>query len=338
MPFTECPLPQQTKRSSQNSSALQTLCHCPKPLAIREKDDMTATTEKPASTLSDKTQACGHARHEHGHDHAHEHGHDHGHDHEHGHCHAHSLQTAGSGQRILTIRCHSGLAGDILLTGFSRLLSLDDSQLNKLAKDIMPELAGCLAIEAVQVNSIGGFRAKVDLPHQHEHRTLADIRLVLEKSAISDYARDLALSTFALLAEAEGRVHGRKPDEVHFHEVGALDSILDITLACVLFEKLDVSLFQASPLPVADGSVLCQHGVLPVPAPAVLELLDGIPVVPFAGQGETVTPTAIALLKSLHAQFGPWPAMRIEKHVLAYGTKVFANAPNGAVFALGSGI
>lgn len=264
--------------------------------------------------------------------------HDHSH-HNHGHeAHSHHQPEQLTPKRILTIRCHSGLAGDIMLTGFSRLLGKDNAELNAMAVQIMPELDNALHIEPCQVSAIGGYRARVDLPHQHEHRTLADIVRLLEKAELKDAARSMAIGTFTLLAEAEGRVHGKKPDEVHFHEVGALDSILDITLACMLFDELHPDLFQVSPLPVADGSVTCQHGILPVPAPAVLELLDGIPVIPFAGKGETVTPTAIALLKSLGAQFGPWPAMLVEKHVLAFGTKVFENAPNGAIFALGKSI
>ena len=91
-----------------------------------------------------------------------------------------------------------------------------------------------------------------------------------------------------------------------------------------------------SPLPIADGEVVCAHGVIPVPAPAVLELLEGIPVRPFSGEGETVTPTAIALLRSLGATFGPWPAMLVEKRALVYGSRVFANAPNGTIFACGT--
>ncbi len=287
---------------------------------------MTAEKTIAAQAALDKHDSSGHA-------HSHE-NHDHSHD-AHGPRHQPEQNTQKS---IVTIRCHSGLAGDILLTGFSRLLGKDNTELNALATKIMPELDNALHIEPCQVSAIGGFRARVDLPHQHEHRTLADIVRLLEKADVTETARDMAIKTFTLLAGAEGRVHGKKPEEVHFHEVGALDSILDITLACVLFDELHPDLFQVSPLPLADGSVTCQHGILPVPAPAVLELLDGIPVVPFAGKGETVTPTAIALLKSLGASFGPWPAMRIEKHVLAFGTKIFDNAPNGAIFALGTAI
>ncbi len=139
-----------------------------------------------------------------------------------------------------------------------------------------------------------------------------------------------------MLAVAEGAVHGRTPDQVHFHEVGALDSILDICMSCELFHRLSPSRFVVSPLPMADGFVHCAHGIIPVPAPAVLELMDGIPVRPFPGQGETVTPTAMALLRALNAEFGPWPAMTVEKKAIIYGSRVFEDAPNGAIFACGT--
>ena len=106
-------------------------------------------------------------------------------------------------------------------------------------------------------------------------------------------------------------------------------------MSCELFARLSLSRFVVSPLPVADGHVHCAHGIIPVPAPAVIELMEGVPVRPFAGQGETVTPTAMALLKALDAEFGPWPAMRVESRALVYGTKVFEGAPNGALFAFG---
>ena len=176
----------------------------------------------------------------------------------------------------------------------------------------------------------------MSLPHQHEHRTLEDILGIIAGSGMDDEPKRLASDTFTLLAKAEAAVHGMKPEAVRFHEVGALDSILDICMACVLFTRLSPARFVVSPLPIADGEVVCAHGVIPVPAPAVLELLEGIPVRPFSGEGETVTPTAIALLRSLGATFGPWPAMLVEKRALVYGSRVFANAPNGTIFACGT--
>ncbi len=267
--------------------------------------------------------------HEHGHAHTHEHGQASGHVH----AHEHTAHEAGS---VLTIRAYSGLSGDIFLAGLLRMTEISEEETERLLVSIMPELAGSLRLVRRQVNHIGGWHAEVSLPHQHAHRTLADITGLIAQSGMSDGAKRLSTETFTLLARAEATVHEKRPEEVHFHEVGALDSILDICLSCELFVRLNPSRLVVSPLPVADGDVCCAHGVIPVPAPAVLELLEGVPVRPFPGQGETITPTAMALLRALHAEFGPWPAMLVEKRALVYGTRVFPGAPNGALFALGA--
>ena len=256
--------------------------------------------------------------------------HDHSHSHDHHH-HEHDVPSAP----VLTVRAHSGLSGDMFLAGLLRMTEISPEELEAALVSIMPELSGCVQLVRKEVNHIGGWHAQVTLPHQHEHRTLADILSLIAAGGMSDEGKALASQTFTLLAQAEGAVHGLTPAQVHFHEVGALDSILDICLSCELFHRLSPSRFVASPLPMADGFVHCAHGVIPVPAPAVLELLDGVPVRPFPGQGETVTPTAMALLKALGAEFGPWPAMQVEKKALVYGTRVFEDAPNGALFACG---
>ena len=244
--------------------------------------------------------------HAHG-DHAHRHEHHHEHGHTHETAHGDGRDRAGRG-RILTIRSHSGLSGDMFLAGLLRMTELDEAETDRLLASVLPELAGAVRLTRRQVNRISG---------------------------MDDEPKRLASDTFTLLAKAEAAVHGMKPEAVRFHEVGALDSILDICMACVLFTRISPARFVVSPLPIADGEVVCAHGVIPVPAPAVLELLEGIPVRPFSGEGETVTPTAIALLRSLGATFGPWPAMLVEKQALVYGSRVFANAPNGTIFACG---
>jgi uncharacterized protein (DUF111 family) len=172
-------------------------------------------------------------------------------------------------------------------------------------------------------------------PDLREHRAFADIAALIQSSAMPAGARDLALGVFSLLAEAEAAVHGIEKAKVAFHEVGALDSILDVCLCCRIFDLLKPERFVCSPLPLADGRINCAHGILPAPAPAVLRLLDGVAVCSFAGSGETVTPTALSLLKALGADFGPWPKMIVERTVISYGSKVFPDAPNGAVWALG---
>jgi uncharacterized protein (DUF111 family) len=236
----------------------------------------------------------------------------------------------------LTVRAVSGLSGDMMLAGLALMNGAAPEDLDALTAELgMDTLAGACALERRSVNRIAGWGCRITLPHEHSHRNLRDIAELIEKSAMAPRAASLALATFSLLAEAEGEVHGIPPHEVVFHEVGALDSILDICLTCSLFVRLAPSRFVCSPLPLADGGVRCAHGWLPTPAPAVLELLRDVPVRAFSGAGETVTPTAIALLKGLGARFGPWPSMRIERRALVYGSREFADAPNGAIWAFG---
>lgn len=267
-----------------------------------------------------------------------EHGHTHEHGCRHGHGHADRAVATENGEpdRVLTIRAHSGLSGDMFLAGLLRMTDCDENALNKALVSILPELGGSVRLTRRLVNHIGGWHAEVSLPRQHEHRTLADILSLVDAGGMSGPAKHLAAEAFALIAHAEATVHGKRPEEVHFHEVGALDSILDICMSCELFVRLAPARLVVSPLPVADGSVVCAHGILPVPAPAVLELMEGIPVRPFPAEGETVTPTAVALLRAFGAVFGPWPAMRVERRALVYGTRVFPNAPNGTIFAFGT--
>lgn len=276
-------------------------------------------------------------------EHDHGHGHDHGHDHGHGHGHDQGhdqgrVRKPGRGAplRVLTVRALSGISGDILLAGLARMLELDSAALNARARLVMPELDGAVCLHPHSVNAIAGWQASIDLPRQHEHRTLEDVLAIVGGCGAAPSAKALAAKVFTLLAQAESEVHGVPKEEVRFHEVGALDSILDTVLNCMLFDELKPDVFTASPLPVADGAIVCAHGVLPSPAPAVLRLLAGIPVAPFQGAGETVTPTGAALLKGLGASFGPWPAMTVERCAIAYGTRVFPGAPNGAIFALGT--
>lgn len=250
-----------------------------------------------------------------------------------------------TGATLITIRPHSGLSGDILLTGLA-LFCLDklgfapetpEAQhwLSTTLGAIMPELANCVAIAPKLVNGIAGWHAYVDLPHAHEHRSPADIRAIIEKSTMPEDAKKTALECFHLLALCEAKAHGIQPEKVHFHEVGALDSILDICAVSQFWCLLEKPAIICGPIPLADGAVQCQHGLLPTPAPAVLELLTGIATCSFAGSGETLTPTAAALLHSLHVAFGAWPAMKVFRANLVYGGKVFANAPNGVAFAIG---
>lgn len=259
------------------------------------------------------------------------------HAHHHHHHHDHSPRPAeGPGRAVAVIRPNSGLAGDIMVAGLLALLEDGPAELERLLGDLnLGRLRGRVRLAEKKINEVTGAVLEVDLPPEHEHRGLAEIEEFFQAAKVDDEAKSLALKTFRLLAEAEGAVHGLAPEEVHFHEVGALDSLLDIGLAAALWTGLKPARLVSGPLPVRDGVIRCAHGLLPSPAPAVLRLLEGVPVVGLAGRGETVTPTAIALLKAFGAEFGPWPDILIERQSLAYGTKVFEEVPNGAVFVLG---
>ena len=250
--------------------------------------------------------------------------------------------------RILVVRTPSGLSGDMLLTGLARISATSQDALDRLVADLkLADLIGAARMVPKSVADIAGWGLEVTLPshdrhghgqgHGHAHRHLTDVARIIEASAMTARAKELALAAFTLLARAEGAVHGIDPGQVHFHEVGALDSILDVCVCCALFDRISPARFVCSPLPVCDGAVRCAHGLLPAPAPATLALLTGVPVYGIASEGETVTPTAASLLKALGAEFGPWPAMILERQERVYGGRVLPGVPNGALFALGVG-
>lgn len=239
-------------------------------------------------------------------------------------------------ERILVIRTPSGLSGDMCVAGLAALAGLSAQDLNELVSQIrLPTLKDSLDLTEHSVNHIAGYQLQVNLPHEHAHRTWADIRKIIADSVLSDKARHWALEAFALLANAEAKVHGTTPDQVHFHEVGALDSILDICLAGQILEQLEADKVICSPLPVCDGQINCEHGLLASPPPAVQELLTGVPVYGIDHKGETVTPTALVLLKAWNVEFGNWPKISITRTVRAYGQKLITGVPNGAIFCIG---
>lgn len=269
--------------------------------------------------------------------------HDHAHN-DHGHSHSHRYdatqddelnRTARSGGEILVIRPSSGLSGDMMLAGLASIAGVNSQGLCAIAVSLgLPP--DCVTLERRAVNEVFGWGCRIALPDSTDHRTWSDIQQIIAKSGIDPEAKRYAEGAFRLLAETEGRVHGIPAEQVHFHEVGALDSILDICLCAQLFARLAPMQFVCGPLPLCDGTVKCEHGLLPAPAPAVFELLKGVPVHGIPSIGETVTPTAIALLKAFGARFGAWPEMTIRQTALVYGGRVLPGVANGALFASGA--
>jgi uncharacterized protein (TIGR00299 family) protein len=179
-------------------------------------------------------------------------------------------------------------------------------------------------------------RAEVSAPHEHSHgRGLAEIRGIIARTAISETAKKTAIAIFAALGAAEAKIHATAIEKVHFHEVGAVDAMVDIVCAAVGAEALGVDEIVCSPLNVGSGSVKCAHGTFPVPAPATVELLKDAPVYSSGLQAELVTPTGAAVVKILASRFAPFPEMKIEKAGYGAGTREFAGHPNVVRLTIG---
>ncbi len=183
---------------------------------------------------------------------------------------------------------------------------------------------------AAQAHEHADLRSHDRPPHAHEHygRSLSEILKIIAAAEIGERARQLANEIFLALATAEAQVHNAGVEDIHFHEVGAADAIVDIVCAAVGAEALGVEQFIASPLNVGGGTVVCAHGVMPVPAPATLELLKDAPIYSGNIQKELVTPTGAAIVKVLAASFGARPPMRTNIIGYGAGTRDFAGHAN----------
>lgn len=162
--------------------------------------------------------------------------------------------------------------------------------------------------------------------HHHAHHGMVEIRRLIAELAVSETVKEKVLAVYQSIAEAESRVHGAEVDQIHFHEVGSMDAVADVTAVCLLMELLAPEQVIVSPIHVGSGTVLCAHGRLPVPAPATALILEGIPIYGGSVQGELCTPTGAALLKTFADSFGPMPPMTVAKTGYGMGTKDFEQA------------
>ncbi len=222
-------------------------------------------------------------------------------------------------QQLLYFDCFSGISGDMTI-GALLDLGIDQEQLRESLNSL--NVSG-YRLDIVQKTARGiaatDFDVVIDSEgHTHEHRHLSDILQIIEKSRIDDDAKSLSIRIFETIAWAEAAVHRMDVNEVHFHEVGAIDSIVDIVGTAVCLSMLKPDRIISSPLHVGSGTVTCAHGVLPVPAPATLKILEGIPIYSTGVKGELVTPTGAAIIKNLAEDFIPLPPLSIDK--TGYGT------------------
>jgi len=229
--------------------------------------------------------------------------------------------------KVLYYDCFSGISGDMNL-GAMIDLGVDAAFLRKELEKL--NLAGWeLSTERSQRHGITGTKVTVrQTSHEHVHRHLPDIEKIINGSALSVEVRDLSMRIFMKIAEAESRVHGIPVDHVHFHEVGAVDSIVDIVGAAVCYTELGVEAVYVSDVELGSGFVNCDHGRLPVPAPATSEIIKGIPVKIGGVDFEATTPTGAAIIAALGTKFGAGPGLTITKTGYGIGHKEHPVVPN----------
>jgi uncharacterized protein (TIGR00299 family) protein len=261
--------------------------------------------------------------------------------------------------RIAYLDCFSGISGDMFLGAL-----VDAGVSPKLLEDTVAALDIGARLKISQVVRAGISATKVDVfangekdqpreapsgqqnhahdhshehshshsheqEHQHDHgRGLTEIRRIIEKPTISANAKATAIKIFEALGQAEAEIHNTCIDRVHFHEVGAVDAMVDIVCAAVGAESLSIQEWICSPLNVGGGTVKCAHGTLPVPAPATLKLLQNAPVYSSGPQVELVTPTGAAIVRTLSSRFASFPAMKIDQAGYGAGTRDFPEHPN----------
>lgn len=231
-------------------------------------------------------------------------------------------------RRVLYLDCAGGAAGDMVLCALTEAAD---------CVSIIEEIPDKLGFSDLTIGwpdgRSGGFaarRLKVGFDHNAHphHRNLADVEAIIDAADLPEAATLMAKAVFRTLAEAEGEVHGERADEVHFHEVGAVDAIVDVVGACLALDQLAVDEIVCSSLPMGSGTIDCAHGTMPLPAPAVASMLPGVPVHPAGVEGETVTPTGAALVTTFANSFGTMPAMTVEVVGIGGGTLERPGLPN----------
>lgn len=235
--------------------------------------------------------------------------------------------------RTLYFDCSMGAAGDMLSAALLELLPEKDAFIEKMNRLGIPGVK-VSAEKSVKCGITGThFSVKIhdveedEQPHRfHHHGTMEQIRGIVSALPIPAMVKLDIMAVYNEIAEAESKVHGVPVSQIHFHEVGAMDAVADITAVCLLMHQLDVDNVIASEVHVGSGSVRCAHGILPVPAPATAHILRGVPIYGGSVCGELCTPTGAALLKHFVRKFADMPAMKVERIGYGMGKKDFPRA------------
>ncbi len=227
--------------------------------------------------------------------------------------------------RVLHFDCFSGISGDMTLGALLDAGADSDAVRRGLASLGLPIE---LHVDKVRKGGFAATQVRIDVAHEHVHRHLHDIEEILDRGRLTQPQRDLALRIFRRLAEAEARAHGIAVEKVHFHEVGALDSIADITGAAIALESLHVEHITSTPVVTGSGTVESAHGVMPVPTPGTAALLEGVPLRGSPIQAELTTPTGAAILTAVVHEWIDMPALTIERTGYGAGQMDLDEQPN----------
>ena len=221
--------------------------------------------------------------------------------------------------RIAFFDCFSGICGDMILGAFFDLgldLSFFKTEMEKL------DISGYkIDVKKAEINGYKASDVYINIKDSQPPRTFMDIKQLIENSNLNEKVKELSMRIFHRLAVAEGKVHKTPVEKVHFHEVGAVDSIIDIVGSAIGIEKLGIKQVYSSELPLGSGFVKCEHGLLSVPVPATRELLKGIPVYQTDRKQELITPTGAAFISTVAKGFGNIPNMKIIKTGYGKGKK-----------------
>ena len=227
--------------------------------------------------------------------------------------------------RVAHFDCFSGISGDMTLAALVDIGVDREALCAGIASLGLPIE---VSIEKVRKGGFASTFVQVNAPEESTHRFLPEIEQILSRGALSVSQRDLAMRIFQRLAKAEAAAHGMPIEKVHFHEVGALDSIADIAGAAIGLDLLGVEHFSSRPVPTGHGMVKCAHGLMPIPTPATAELLKGVPLSPSSIKAELTTPTGAAILTTVVQEWTDEPAMTIERIGQGAGRREFDDQPN----------
>jgi pyridinium-3,5-bisthiocarboxylic acid mononucleotide nickel chelatase len=228
--------------------------------------------------------------------------------------------------RVAYLDCVGGIAGDMLLAGL-----LDAGAPEEALRSIPQQLGFSdveIVVERVERHGVGALHVRVQAPAHDVHRGIGEIRRLIDAAELPGSSAVRALEAFGRLAEIEARIHGVPVESVHFHELGAVDAIVDICGVFALLDRLEVERVLSSPLPYARGLTRAAHGVLPLPAPATLGLLEGVPLVGVATEAELVTPTGAAIASVAVEEWGALPPLVLERVGYGAGSADFPDRPN----------